>query len=67
MLKPGEMCLVLGIPGSGCSEFLMTMANTRPFANVTGEVLYAGIDSATMAQYYGGEVLYSGPGKFDTR
>ena len=59
------MCLVLGTPGSGASEFLMTMANNRaPFANVSGEVLYAGLDAGTMARYYGGEVLYNGPGAY---
>ncbi|KAG9038328.1 hypothetical protein FRB95_001740 [Tulasnella sp. JGI-2019a] len=29
VLRPGEMCLVLGVPGSGCSTFLKTIANQR--------------------------------------
>ena len=29
VLKPHEMCLVLGCPGSGCSTFLKTIADQR--------------------------------------
>ncbi|KAG8908147.1 hypothetical protein FRC01_007493, partial [Tulasnella sp. 417] len=53
VLKPGEICLVLGVPGSGCSTFLKVIANQRgAFAKVTGDVKYAGIDSDEMAKKY---------------
>ncbi|KAG6820654.1 hypothetical protein H0H93_013505 [Arthromyces matolae] len=60
VLKPGEMCLVLGCPGSGCSTFLKTIANQRgEYANVSGNVLYAGITADEMAKAYKGEVVYN--------
>lgn len=60
VLKPREMCLVLGCPGSGCSTFLKTIANRREgYARVSGDVLYAGIDSDEMLKYYKGEVVYN--------
>ncbi|KAI0800819.1 ABC-2 type transporter-domain-containing protein [Fomes fomentarius] len=60
LLKPGEMCLVLGCPGAGCTTFLKTMANQRgDYAQVSGDVRYAGIDAAEMAKYYKGEVAYN--------
>ena len=65
VLKPGEMCLVLGAPGSGCSTFLKTIANERgEFARVSGNVLYAGIDADEMAKMYKGEVVYNEEGKW---
>ena len=64
VLKPGEMCLVLGCPGSGCTTFLKTIANQREgYANVAGNVLYAGMDAAEMAKFYKGEVVYNEEGK----
>lgn len=60
VLKPGEMCLVLGCPGSGCSTFLKTIANSREeYASVSGEVLYAGMSAQEMGKYYKGEVVYN--------
>ncbi|KAK7025463.1 ATP-binding cassette transporter snq2 [Paramarasmius palmivorus] len=59
-LKSGEMCLVLGCPGAGCSTFLKTIANRREdYAAVSGEVLYAGMDAQEMAKFYKGEVVYN--------
>lgn len=59
------MCLVLGCPGSGCSTFLKTIANQRDgYARVSGDVLYAGIDSDEMLKYYKGEVVYNQEGLF---
>ncbi|KAI6120967.1 pleiotropic drug resistance ABC transporter [Pisolithus croceorrhizus] len=60
VLKPGEMCLVLGCPGAGCTTFLKTIANYREdYASVSGVVLYAGINAEEMAKYYRGEVVYN--------
>ena len=63
VLKPGEMCLVLGCPGSGCTTFLKTIANHRDgYEKVSGRVLYAGIEADEMAKHYKGEVVYNQEG-----
>lgn len=67
VVKPGEMCLVLGTPGAGCTTFLKAIANNREgFARVSGEVLYAGIDAAEMLDRYKGEVVYNDEGSPST-
>ena len=56
----GEMLLVLGRPGSGCSTFLKAIANQRDsYAGVSGEVTYGGISAEDQAKYYKGEVNYN--------
>ncbi|EPQ27618.1 uncharacterized protein PFL1_04756 [Pseudozyma flocculosa PF-1] len=58
--RPGQMTLVLGRPGSGCSTFLKTVANQRAgFLGVNGEVRYAGIDAAEFRKRYQGEAVYN--------
>ncbi|KAJ7150350.1 ABC-2 type transporter-domain-containing protein [Mycena filopes] len=58
--KSGEMVLVLGCPGSGCTTFLKAIANDREtFGSVLGEVLYQGIDAQTMQKHYKGEVVFN--------
>ncbi|KAI0673639.1 ABC-2 type transporter-domain-containing protein [Trametes maxima] len=60
LLKPGEMCLVLGCPGSGCTTFLKAIANQRKeYARITGDIRYAGIDAHEMDKYFKGEVVYN--------
>ncbi|KAI9458491.1 ABC-2 type transporter-domain-containing protein [Russula earlei] len=60
VLEPGQMCLVLGTPGSGCTTFLKAIANERQgFYHVGGDVRYAGIDSQEMAETYKGELVYN--------
>ncbi|WVQ86013.1 hypothetical protein IAT38_008181 [Cryptococcus sp. DSM 104549] len=59
-LRPGEMCLVIGRPGSGCSTFLKTIANRRDgYMAVNGNVEYAGVPWKEMRKTYGGEVVYN--------
>ena len=54
-LKPGEMCLVIGRPGAGCSTFLKSIANQRDsFMSVNGDVEYGGIGWKEMMAHYGG-------------
>ena len=66
MLRPGEMVLVLGAPGSGSTTFLKVVANDRgAYVNVTGDVRYAGISHSEMLKYYNGEVVYNQEGKED--
>ncbi|KAI0673630.1 ABC-2 type transporter-domain-containing protein [Trametes maxima] len=60
LLQPGEMCLVLGCPGSGCTTFLKAIANDRKdYARIIGDVRYAGISADEMAKYFKGEVVYN--------
>ena len=61
LVKPGEMVLVLGKPGSGCSTFLKVIANQRQdYTHVDGEVLYGPFDSNYFAKRYRGEAVYNG-------
>ncbi|GFZ48255.1 hypothetical protein JCM24511_06003 [Saitozyma sp. JCM 24511] len=60
VLKPGEMCLVLGRPSAGCSTFLKSIANQRDgFMEVNGDVTYAGVGWKEMSKLYSGEVVYN--------
>ncbi|KAG9254740.1 BMR1-like protein [Emericellopsis atlantica] len=57
--KPGEMVLVLGKPGSGCTTFLKTIANQRyGYTSVTGEVLYGPWTAEEFGRYRG-EAVYN--------
>jgi ATP-binding cassette subfamily G (WHITE) protein 2 (SNQ2) len=59
-IKPGEMLLVLGRPGAGCSTFLKVIGNQRyGFEKIEGDVTYGGSDSKTMQKKYRSEVLYN--------
>lgn len=59
-IKPGEMLLVLGRPGAGCSTFLKVIGNQRfGYEAVEGSVTYGGTDAASMAKKYRSEVLYN--------
>jgi ABC-type multidrug transport system ATPase subunit/ABC-type multidrug transport system permease subunit len=59
-IKPGEMLLVLGRPGAGCSTFLKVIGNQRfGYEDISGEVTYGGTDAKTMGKKYRSEVLYN--------
>ncbi|OTA67144.1 hypothetical protein K449DRAFT_210745 [Hypoxylon sp. EC38] len=59
-VRDGEMMLVLGRPGSGCSTFLKAVCNnTESFATVEGEVSYGGIPAKKQKKMYRGEVNYN--------
>jgi ATP-binding cassette subfamily G (WHITE) protein 2 (SNQ2) len=59
-IRPGEMLLVLGRPGAGCSTFLKMIGNQRfGFEEITGDVTYGGTDAKEMAKKYRSEVLYN--------
>lgn len=59
-IRPGEMLLVLGKPGSGCSTFLKVLGNQRAgYKSIDGSVTYGGTDHAKMLKDYRGEVLYN--------
>ncbi|EXJ86854.1 hypothetical protein A1O3_03808 [Capronia epimyces CBS 606.96] len=59
-VRPGEMLLVLGRPGAGCSTFLKVFCNQRDgFEGVEGDVTYGGTDAKTMKKDFRGEVIYN--------
>ena len=59
-VRPGEMLLVLGAPGAGCSTFLKVLANQRfGYESIEGDVTYGGTDAKTMGKHYRGEVVYN--------
>ncbi|KAG1807446.1 ABC-2 type transporter-domain-containing protein [Suillus subaureus] len=59
VIAPGEMLLVLGKPGSGCSTFLKTLANQRgEYHAVEGEVEYDSFTPQDIGNHYRGDVIY---------
>lgn len=57
--KPGEMVLVLGRPGSGCTTFLKAISNQRyGYTAVEGEVLYGPWTAKEFGRYRG-EAVYN--------
>ena len=60
LARPGEMVLVLGRPGSGCTSFLKVIANQRfGYTGIDGEVLYGPFDSETFSKRFRGEAVYN--------
>jgi ATP-binding cassette, subfamily G (WHITE), member 2, SNQ2 len=59
-VRDGEMMMVLGRPGAGCSTLLKVLANDRgSYAEVTGDVSYGGISAEKQKKMYRGEVNYN--------
>ncbi|KAF8557465.1 pleiotropic drug resistance ABC transporter [Imleria badia] len=59
VVLPGEMLLVLGRPGAGCSTFLKTLANHRGDSyDVQGDVFYDSFSSVEIEKRYRGDVIY---------
>ena len=60
IVRDGEMMLVLGRPGSGCTTFLKAIANKRDgYASITGDVSYGSIPAKEQNANYKGEVNYN--------
>lgn len=55
-VKPGEMLLVLGRPGAGCTSLLNVLSNNRRGYEVTGDVRY-GTMSSKEAEAYRGQIV----------
>ncbi|KAG5352685.1 hypothetical protein C0989_001027 [Termitomyces sp. Mn162] len=59
VVRPGEMLLVLGRPGSGCSTFLKVLANHRSeYYSVEGDVHYDSFTPEQIYKLYRGDVQY---------
>jgi ABC-type lipoprotein export system ATPase subunit len=57
-VKPGEMLLVLGRPGSGCTTLLKMLANQRlGYKSVSGDVRYGSMTAEEAGQYRGQIVM----------
>lgn len=56
-VKPGEMLLVLGRPGAGCTTLLNVLANNRHgYEEVTGDVRFGNMSSKD-AKAYSGQIV----------
>ena len=57
-VKPGEMLLVLGRPGAGCTTLLNMLANRRHgYAGIEGDVFYGSMDHKQAKRYRGQIVM----------
>ncbi|KZT66729.1 hypothetical protein DAEQUDRAFT_714433 [Daedalea quercina L-15889] len=58
-VKPGEMLLVLGSPGAGCSTLLKILANERKeFYQILGNVWYDDFTPQEIEKHYRGDLQY---------
>lgn len=59
-VRPGELLLVLGRPGAGCTTFLKAFCNQRSgFAGIEGDVTYGGTEASEMSKHFRGDVIYN--------
>ncbi|KAF3911675.1 hypothetical protein AA313_de0202906 [Arthrobotrys entomopaga] len=60
VVKPKEMLLVLGKPGSGSSTFLRALTNQRrPFTSIGGTIHYSGLPFELAKGQYRGEIMFN--------
>ncbi|KAI0172929.1 ATP-binding cassette transporter [Hypoxylon sp. FL1284] len=61
IIRPGEMCVVLGPPGSGCSTFLKTASGDTNgiYVNPDSYFNYHGISSEEMHTAHRGDAIYT--------
>ncbi|KAM3455693.1 hypothetical protein NHJ6243_008442 [Beauveria neobassiana] len=61
VVEAGEMLVVLGPPGSGCSTFLKTIAGETHgfYVDKNSSVNYQGISAQQMAKEFRGEAIYT--------
>ncbi|AMD22130.1 HGL210Cp [Eremothecium sinecaudum] len=61
LVRPGEMVLVLGRPGSGCSSLLRAAAgDIEQFTSVNGVISYDGISQKEVLKNFKADVIYNG-------
>jgi ABC-type multidrug transport system ATPase subunit len=62
-VREGEMLLVLGRPGSGCSTLLKSLCGlTDEYLGWQGEVRYNGVDMDIIKTWFRGDVVYTSEG-----
>lgn len=61
VVKAGEMCLVLGRPGAGCSTLLKTIAGEglHQYTGTEGTITFDGIEQLEMLKKYRNDVVYN--------
>jgi hypothetical protein len=61
LIRPGEMCVVLGPPGSGCSTFLKTISGHTNglHVNPSSYFNYQGISAKEMSSAHRGDYIYT--------
>ncbi|KAI3403095.2 SNQ2 [Candida oxycetoniae] len=59
--KPGEMVLVLGRPGAGCTTFLKAISGTDfdLYKGVEGDIRYDGLTQQEMLKYFKNDLVYN--------
>ncbi|KAL6306522.1 pleiotropic drug resistance ABC transporter [Sparassis latifolia] len=63
VVRPGEMLLVLGRPGAGCTTLLRTLANhlyPTDALTISGSLSYSGFGPAEITHQFRGDVSYCG-------
>ncbi|SMN20639.1 similar to Saccharomyces cerevisiae YDR406W PDR15 Plasma membrane ATP binding cassette (ABC) transporter [Maudiozyma saulgeensis] len=61
-INPGELLVVLGKPGSGCTTLLKSISNNTQGFKITkdSKLSYAGFSPKEIKEHYRGEVIYNG-------
>lgn len=61
LVRPGEMCVVLGPPGSGCTTFLKTISGETNgiYVNDASYFNYQGISAKEMHTAHRGDAIYT--------
>ncbi|KAK6197339.1 ABC-2 type transporter-domain-containing protein [Scheffersomyces amazonensis] len=61
LAKSGEMVLVLGRPGSGCSTFLKSLSGIDfdLYTGIEGDIRYDGISQKDMLKHFRSDIIYN--------
>ncbi|CAK9439978.1 uncharacterized protein LODBEIA_P40780 [Lodderomyces beijingensis] len=61
MARPGEVVLVLGRPGAGCTTFLKSVSGTDfdLYRGVEGDVRYDGLSQKEMLKHFRNDLIYN--------
>lgn len=61
LVRPGEICIVLGRPGSGCTTLLKTLSQNTHGFHLTDETVlnYQGIPPEAIHKHFRGEFIYN--------
>jgi len=59
-VNSGEMCLILGRPGAGCSTLLRTLTGeTHHYCGTEGDIIYDGIPQDEMVKKFKSHLIYN--------